>query len=96
MTPRPGRRTTSASSSNGTGPRSAPSSQGKIHVDHGRHVDTFYLEGAVRLFKESLETLGSDAVVEIVPGRDHATVIDATLAERLDREMQRRRETPRP
>ena len=35
-----------------------------------------------------LAKLGSDAVVEIIPNRDHSTVLDVKLAERLDREMQ--------
>jgi hypothetical protein len=50
-------------------------------------MDTFYLEGAAKLLKESLARLGSDAVVEIVPNRDHSTVLDRKLSERLDREM---------
>jgi pimeloyl-ACP methyl ester carboxylesterase len=63
-----------------------PRLKGKIHVITGG-LDTFYLEGAVRLLKESLAGLGSDAVVEIVPDRDHRSLLDAALAERLDREM---------
>ncbi len=50
-------------------------------------LDTFYLEGASKLLKESLARLGSDAVVEIVPDRDHGSLLDVDLAERLDREM---------
>jgi hypothetical protein len=67
-------------------PRLAPKLRGKIHVITGGN-DTFYLEGAVKLLKESLEKLGSDAVVEIIPGRDHSTVLDRALAQRLDREL---------
>ena len=37
-------------------------------------VDTFYLEGATRLLKQSLENLGSDAVVEIHAGKDHSSL----------------------
>src|SRR5262249_21665459 len=36
---------------------------GKLHVYTGG-LDTFYLEGAVKLLKESLARLGSDAVVD--------------------------------
>ena len=72
--------------SSGTGRRSGPKLKGKLHVITG-DMDTFYLEGAVKLLKESLTKLGSDAVVEIVPGRDHSSLIDSRLAERLDREM---------
>ena len=61
--------------------------KGKLHVIVGE-LDTFYLEGAVKLLKESLAKLGSDAVVEMIPNRDHSTVLDVKLAERLDREMQ--------
>ena len=50
-------------------------------------MDTFYLEGAVKLLKESLIMLGSDTVVEIVPNRDHGTLLDPELAKRLDQEM---------
>ena len=64
----------------------APKLAGKIHVVMG-DLDTFYLEGASRRLKESLARLGSDAVIEIVPNRDHSTILDAGLAERFNREM---------
>jgi pimeloyl-ACP methyl ester carboxylesterase len=67
-------------------PALGPKLRGKLHVIVGE-LDTFYLEGAVRLLKESLARLGSDAVVEIVPNRNHSTLLDLKLAERLDREM---------
>ena len=67
-------------------PALGPKLKGKLHVITG-DLDTFYLEGAVKLLKESLAKLGSDAVVEIVPDRDHSTLLDAKLAQRLDREM---------
>ena len=63
-----------------------PKLAGKLHVITGE-LDTFYLEGAVRLLKESLATLRSDAVVEIIPGKDHTSILDAALTARLDREM---------
>ena len=63
-----------------------PKLAGKIHVVMG-DTDTFYLEGATRLLKESLERLGSDAQIEIVAGRDHSSILDDQLAARLDREM---------
>jgi len=47
-----------------------PKLKGKIHVFAGGK-DTFYLEGAAKLLKESLEKLGSDAEVEIVEGMPH-------------------------
>jgi S-formylglutathione hydrolase FrmB/uncharacterized protein (DUF2141 family) len=63
-----------------------PKLAGKLHVITGA-LDTFYLEGAVKLLKQSLRALGSDAVVEIVPGKDHRTILDPALAARIDREM---------
>ena len=63
-----------------------PKLNGKLHVITGE-MDTFYLEGAVKLLKESLTKLGSDAIVEIVPNRDHSTLVDPKLAQRIDREM---------
>jgi S-formylglutathione hydrolase FrmB len=63
-----------------------PKLKGKLHVITGE-LDSFYLEGAVKLLKESLTKLGSDAVVEIVPKRDHGNLLDEKLAARLDREM---------
>lgn len=63
-----------------------PKLGGKLHVYMG-DMDTFYLEGATKLLKESLAKLGSDAVVVIVPGRDHSTLVDSQLARRIDAEM---------
>jgi pimeloyl-ACP methyl ester carboxylesterase len=67
-------------------PTLGPKLKGKLRVITG-DVDTFYLEGAVKLLKESLDRLGSDAKVEIIPNRDHSTLLDPALATRLDREM---------
>ncbi|WP_165225025.1 alpha/beta hydrolase [Aquisphaera insulae] len=63
-----------------------PKLKGKIHVITGGE-DTFFLEGAVKLLKESLAKLGSDAVLDVIPGRDHSTVMDRALVERINREM---------
>ncbi len=63
-----------------------PKLAGKLHIITGEY-DTFYLEGAVRKLGETLKALGSDAVVEIVPGKDHGTVMTAELAARIRREM---------
>jgi hypothetical protein len=67
-------------------PALGPKLAGKLHVITGA-LDTFYLEGAARLLKGSLAALGSDAVVEVVPGKDHGSILDSRLAARLDREM---------
>jgi len=47
-----------------------PKLAGKLHIFAGE-VDTFYLEGAVKLLKPALEQLGGDAEVIIVPGMAH-------------------------
>jgi hypothetical protein len=66
----------------------APKLTGKLHVWTGSE-DTFYLEGAVKRLKESLARLGSDAVVEIHPGRDHK-LRDKAILDRIAREMAER------
>ncbi|HEY7327195.1 MAG TPA: alpha/beta hydrolase-fold protein [Gemmataceae bacterium] len=63
----------------------APKLAGKLHVWTGAE-DTFYLEGAVKQLKESLRKLGSDAVVEIHPDRDHS-LRDKAILDRIAREM---------
>lgn len=67
-------------------PKLAPRLAGKLHVYMGAE-DTFYLDGATRLLGESLKKLGSDAVIEIVPGRDHGNLLDTAMRERIAREM---------
>jgi hypothetical protein len=64
----------------------APTLKGKLHVITGG-LDTFYLEGAVKLLKESLARLGSDATVEIIADRDHGNVLTRDLARRIDHEI---------
>jgi S-formylglutathione hydrolase FrmB len=53
-----------------------PKLRGKLHIYAGEK-DTFYLEGAVSLLKDSLARLGSDAEVVIVPGMAHGLYRDA-------------------
>ena len=67
-------------------PALKPKLSGKLHVYMGGQ-DTFYLEGATELLKQSLTKLGSDAKVEIVPGRDHGSLMDKAMRERIAREM---------
>jgi hypothetical protein len=66
--------------------RLGPKLAGKLHVFMGTE-DTFYLEGAVRLLKQSLEKLKSDAVVELIPGKSHMNLLDRKLTDRIQREM---------
>lgn len=63
-----------------------PKLAGKVHVYMGSE-DTFYLEGATKLLQESQKKLGSDAVIEIFPGRNHGNLIDAALRKRINEEM---------
>ncbi len=63
-----------------------PKLKGKIHVYTGER-DNYYLEGAVKLLKDSLSKLGSDARIEVIPEKDHSTILDSTFAQRLNREM---------
>ncbi len=58
----------------------------KIHVYMG-DTDTFYLEGATILLGERLKKLGSDAVIEIFPGKDHMNLLDRNLRARINKEM---------
>lgn len=63
-----------------------PKLAGKLHVFTGS-LDTFYLDGAVVKLKKTLEDLKSDAVVEIVPGEDHGSLMTPDLRARITREM---------
>ncbi|MCL6501286.1 MAG: hypothetical protein K6T86_01290 [Pirellulales bacterium] len=63
-----------------------PKLAGKLHIVTGS-LDTFYLEGAVIKLSESLRALGSDAQIEIVPDKDHGSVLTPELVRRMRREM---------
>jgi hypothetical protein len=63
-----------------------PKLRGKVHVFMG-DVDTYYLDGATKLLKKSLESLDSDAVVEFHPGKNHGTLMTRQLVGRIHREM---------
>jgi hypothetical protein len=64
----------------------APKLAGKLHVYMGDQ-DTFYLDGATRLLQASQKQLGSDAKIELFPGRDHGNLMDAALRKRIAGEM---------
>ncbi len=63
-----------------------PKLAGKLHVYMGDE-DTFYLENATRLLGERLKGLGSDAVVEMFPGKDHMNLLNSQMKARIMREM---------
>jgi len=67
-------------------PALAPKLKGKVHVYMGDE-DTFYLDGAVRLLKESQAKLGSDAVIEMFPGKNHGNLLDPAMRARIAKEM---------
>ena len=67
-------------------PTLGPKLAGKLHVYMGGD-DTFYLDGATKLLQASLQRLGSDAVIEIFPGRDHGSLMDSALRKRISSEM---------
>ncbi|MDF1744604.1 MAG: alpha/beta hydrolase-fold protein [Gimesia sp.] len=63
-----------------------PQLDGKIHVFMGDQ-DTFYLEGATILLKNSLDHLGGHSVVEIHPGKNHSSLLSKNLLLRIRKEM---------
>jgi len=63
-----------------------PKLAGKLHVFMG-DADTFYLDGATKRLAASLRELGSDAVVEIHPGKDHGSLLDRPMRDRIRHEM---------
>lgn len=63
-----------------------PKLRGKLHVFMG-DTDTFYLEGATFLLKETLAELGSDAEVTILPGRDHMNLYSGGLRGQIEEEI---------
>jgi dienelactone hydrolase len=67
-------------------PTLGPKLRGKLNVHMG-DLDTFYLEGATRLLGESLKKLGSDAVIEMHPGKDHGSILTPQFMTRLRAEM---------
>lgn len=67
-------------------PRLKDDLAGKIHVVMG-DADTFYLEGATILLKDTLAKLGSDADVLILPDRDHFNLFADGLAEKIEEEI---------
>jgi hypothetical protein len=67
-------------------PELGPKLAGKLHVIQGE-LDTFYLDGATRLLKEALGRLQSDAVVEMIPGKNHFDLLTPDLLQRLRGEI---------
>jgi S-formylglutathione hydrolase FrmB len=72
--------------------RLGPKMRGKLHVFCGEQ-DTFQLDEGVRLLREFLRGVDSDAVCELVPGRNHGNLYQPYktypqgLAKRIDDEI---------
>lgn len=64
----------------------APKLKGKIHIIVGT-ADTFHLEKAVYLLRDDLKSLGSDAQIEFIEGRDHFDLYKDGLSNRIAQEM---------
>lgn len=77
-------------------PELAPHLTGKLHIYMGDQ-DTFYLEGASALLKETLKDLGSDGVVTMIPGRNHFDLFAGGLDQKIEQEIaeQYRKHLPR-
>lgn len=67
-------------------PTLGPKLKSKIHVMMG-DKDTFYLEGATIKLGERMKELGSDAVIELFPGKDHSNILSPQLKKRILKEM---------
>ena len=76
-------------------PALGPKLRGKLHVVVGTW-DTFHLDGPLRLLKDELAGLGSDADIVFAPRYDHFTIFeyDGGLLRHETREMKRQLDRP--
>ncbi len=63
-----------------------PQLRGKLHIVTGS-LDTFYLNGAVERLAETLEELGSDAEIIVVPEASHSSVLRSKPAQQMRQQM---------
>jgi len=68
-------------------PTLEPKLKGKLTIICGG-ADNFYLEGAAEILKDELESLGSDARVILVPGKDHGTIMFTEPFRKMIKEME--------
>ena len=61
-----------------------PKLKGKLHLYCGDQ-DTFYLEAAFLKLRDTLQKLGSDAYVEVIPGAGHG--LPRTVDEKCKKQM---------
>lgn len=64
----------------------APKLKGKLHITVGT-ADTFHLNEAVELLQTELKSLGSDAKIDYVEGRNHFDLYKDGLGDRIAAEM---------
>ncbi len=67
-------------------PKLEPHLRGKLHIYMGT-LDTFYLDGAVRLLAHTLQQLGSDAEVRMIEGASHSSLLSGELVSHIRRQM---------
>ena len=63
-----------------------PKLRGKLHIIVGT-ADTFHLNEAVEILDAELKKLGSDAKIEYIEARTHFDLVDASLRNRIMKEM---------
>lgn len=63
-----------------------PKLRGKLHIVTGS-LDSFYLNGAVERLAETLEDLGSDAEIVVVPKASHSSVLRSGPVRMMRRQM---------
>jgi len=63
-----------------------PKLRGKLHIVMGE-LDTFYLNGATERLAETLKELKSDADVQLLPGEDHGSFVNAEFRKTVLRQM---------
>ncbi|MEE2719968.1 MAG: alpha/beta hydrolase-fold protein [Planctomycetota bacterium] len=66
--------------------RIGPDLTNKIHIIGGRE-DTYYLEGALDLLRQTLTELGSDAEITVIPGADHSNFMNLRRRRQIADEM---------
>ncbi len=63
-----------------------PKLKGKIHIVVGT-ADSFHLEASVGLLEQQLKSLGADAAITYLPGRNHFDLYEGGLSIRIAKEM---------
>ena len=64
-----------------------PKLNGRLHVFCGTE-DTFYLDGAAILLRDTLQKNKAKAVVEMIPGADHGSFMTRAFREKMSLRME--------